>query len=519
MASTSQKSLLISQPEFAWLRELGLKEDNAGVFSGKWEASGAVTQAINPSTNKAIANVKLGTSADYEVAVKNSVEAYHTWKFIPAPKRGEIVRQIGDELRLKRDHLGRLISLEMGKILAEGIGEVQEYIDICDYATGLSRMFEGKVLPSERPGHVLLEAWNPLGCVGIISAFNFPMAVYGWNNAIALICGDSMVWKPSPSTNLCGIAIQKVIETVLQRNSLPPALCTLVCGGTDVGVAMSKDDRLPLVSFTGSTQVGLKVAAEVQARFGRPLLELGGNNAVVVAEDADLNMVIPSVVFGSVGTAGQRCTTSRRVFVHDSIYEEVLRRLTSAYAQVPARLGDPLDKQTLYGPMHSQIGVDSYLKTLEEAQQQGGKIVYGGKVIPREGNYVEPTIITELPHDAAVVLKETFAPILFVLRYRDIEEAIEWNNEVQQGLSSSLFTQNLGTMFKWLGPGGSDCGIVNVNTSTSGAEIGGAFGGNKHTGGGRESGSDSWKQYMRRSTCTINYSKDMPLAQGLKFDF
>jgi len=284
-------------------------------------------------------------------------------------------------------------------------------------------------------------------------------------------------------------------------------------------VAMSKDTRLPLVSFTGSTQVGLKVAKEVQGRFGTPLLELGGNNAVVVAEDADLNMVIPSVVFGSVGTAGQRCTTIRRIFIHDSIYDEVLRRLTSAYAQVPTRLGEALKKDTLYGPMHSQVGVQSYLQTIDEAKEQGGKVAYGGKVIEREGNFVEPTIITGLKHDSPVVLKETFAPILFVLKFKEIEEAFEYNNEVNQGLSSSIFTQNLGTMWKWLGPGGSDCGLVNVNTSTSGAEIGGAFGGNKHTGGGRESGSDSWKQYMRRSTCTINYSKDLPLAQGLKFDF
>ncbi|XP_055339303.1 putative aldehyde dehydrogenase family 7 member A1 homolog [Paramacrobiotus metropolitanus] len=522
MATTASNSgLLISRPEYAWLKELGLAEENAGVFTGKWQGSGPVTQSINPYNNKAIANVRNGTVEDYNAAVKASVEAFETWKFLPGPKRGEIVRQIGDEMRTKRDLLGRLISLEMGKIIAEGVGEVQEYIDICDYATGLSRMFEGKILPSERAGHVLLETWNPLGCIGIISAFNFPMAVYGWNNAIAMICGDTMVWKPAPSTSLCAIAVQHVLNTVLQRNHLPPGLCSLVCGGADVGEALATDTRLPLVSFTGSTQIGLKVANSVQARFGRPLLELGGNNAVVVAEDADLNMVIPSVVFGSVGTAGQRCTTIRRLIVQEKVYEEVVKRLQAAYAQIPSRMGDPLDPKTLYGPMHTAAGMAAYQQTIADAQSAGGRVLVGGKPIqhPSGGNFVEPTIITDLPHNSPVILKETFAPILYVLKYRTLEEAIAWNNEVDQGLSSSIFTQNIGTMHAWLGAGGSDCGIVNVNTSTSGAEIGGAFGGNKHTGGGRESGSDSWKQYMRRGTCTINYSKELPLAQGLKFDF
>uniref|UniRef100_A0A8D0FDR7 aldehyde dehydrogenase (NAD(+)) n=1 Tax=Strix occidentalis caurina TaxID=311401 RepID=A0A8D0FDR7_STROC len=449
-----------SQPRYAWLRELGLQEENPGVYNGRWGGGGE----------------------------------------IPAPKRGEIVRQIGDALRQKIKVLGSLVSLEMGKIFVEGVGEVQEYVDVCDYAVGLSRMIGGPILPSERPGHALIEQWNPVGLVGIITAFNFPVAVYGWNSAIAMICGNACLW---------------IIAKVLEDNRVPGAVCSLVCGGADIGTAMARDERMDLLSFTGSTKVGKQVALMVQERFGRSLLELGGNNAIIVFEDADLNLVIPSALFAAVGTAGQRCTTARRLFLHESIHDEVVAKLAKAYAQV--RIGDPWDSDTLYGPLHTKEAVKMFLDAVEQAKQQGGSVVCGGKVINRPGNYVEPTIVTGLPHNAPIVHTETFAPILYVLKFKEEEEVFAWNNEVKQGLSSSIFTKDLGRIFRWLGPKGSDCGIVNVNIPTSGAEIGGAFGGEKHTGGGRESGSDSWKLYMRRSTCTINYSKNLPLAQGIKF--
>uniref|UniRef100_A0A8C9MPM7 Aldehyde dehydrogenase 7 family member A1 n=1 Tax=Serinus canaria TaxID=9135 RepID=A0A8C9MPM7_SERCA len=393
--------------------------------------------------------------SDYEETVKKAKEAWKVWADIPAPKRGEIVRQIGDALRQKIKVLGSLVSLEMGKIFVEGVGEVQEYVDVCDYAVGLSRMIGGPILPSERPGHALIEQWNPVGLVGVITAFNFPVAVYGWNSAIAMICGNACLWKGAPTTSLVSVAVTKIIAKVLEDNKLPGAICALVCGGADIGTAMARDERMDLLSFTGSTKVGKQVALTVQERFGRSLLELGGNNAIIA--------------------------------------------------------------DTLYGPLHTKEAVKMFLDAVEQAKQQGGSVVCGGKVINRPGNYVEPTIVTGLPHNAPIVHTETFAPILYVLKFKEEEEVFAWNNEVKQGLSSSIFTKDLGRIFRWLGPKGSDCGIVNVNIPTSGAEIGGAFGGEKHTGGGRESGSDSWKLYMRRSTCTINYSKDLPLAQGIKF--
>ncbi|XP_074021885.1 alpha-aminoadipic semialdehyde dehydrogenase isoform X2 [Numenius arquata] len=444
-------TLLVSQPRYAWLRELGLQEENPGVYNGRWGGRGQVVTTYCPANNEPIASVQQASLEDYEETVKKAKEAWKVWADIPAPKRGEIVRQIGDALRQKIKVLGSLVSLEMGKIFVEGVGEVQEYVDVCDYAVGLSRMIGGPILPSERPGHALIEQWNPVGLVGIITAFNFPVAVYGWNSAIAMICGNACLWKGAPTTSLISIAVTKIIAKVLEDNKVPGAICSLVCGGADIGTAMAKDERMDLLSFTGSTKVGKQVALMVQERFGRSLLELGGNNAIIVFEDADLNLVIPSALFAAVGTAGQRCTTARRL------------------------------------------------------------------VINRPGNYVEPTIVTGLPHNAPIVHTETFAPILYVLKFKEEEEVFAWNNEVKQGLSSSIFTKDLGRIFRWLGPKGSDCGIVNVNIPTSGAEIGGAFGGEKHTGGGRESGSDSWKLYMRRSTCTINYSKDLPLAQGIKF--
>ena len=407
----------------------------------------------------------------------------------------------------------------MGKIVPEGIGEVQEYVDICEYAVGLSRMLAGKVIPSERPGHGLLECWNPLGVMGIITAFNFPVAVYGWNNALALVTGNVMIWKGAPTTPLVSVATTKIVTEVLEKNGIPGAVCSLCTGGADIGQKMAADPRMKLVSFTGSTKVGRQVAVTVQERFGKHLLELGGNNAMIIDKDADLEMAIRSATFASVGTAGQRCTTLRRIIVHEDLYEHVVTGLTKAYKSIITRIGDPLEEGTLYGPLHSQAGVAAFLQTVAEAKELGGKMEFGGNKIDREGgNFVEPTIVTGLTHDSPVVHRETFAPIVYILKTKSLEEAIKWNNEVEQGLSSSLFTQNIGNLFKWLGPKGSDCGIVNVNIPTSGAEIGGAFGGEKATGGGRESGSDAWKQYMRRSTCTINYSKELPLAQGIKFE-
>ncbi|KAG9510919.1 Alpha-aminoadipic semialdehyde dehydrogenase, partial [Fragariocoptes setiger] len=439
---------------------------------------------------------------------------------MPMPERGEIVRQIGDRLRTHKRDLGKLISLEMGKILTEGEGEVQEFIDICDYAAGLSRMIGGQIIPSERSGHTLLEMWNPLGTIGVITAFNFPIAVYGWNCAIALICGNTIVWKGAPTTPLTSIATMSIIAQVFEENRLPRAMSTLVCGQSDIGEAMAKDNRLPLISFTGSTEVGLKVSLNVQQRFGRSLLELGGNNAIVVCDDADLAMVKRSALFACVGTAGQRCTTTRRIFVHESIHDKVISSLIDAYRQV--KIGNPLQSNVICGPLHSEKSVSIYEETITVAQAAGGVVRFGGKKLVKPnvpGNkYVQPTIISDLPHSHELVKRETFVPIVYVIKFSKFEEAVEWNNEVDQGLSSSLFTRDIGRIFEWLGPKGSDCGIVNVNIPTNGAEIGGAFGGNKHTGGGRESGSDSWKQYMRRSTCTINFSNQLPLAQGIKFD-
>ncbi|KHN85115.1 Putative aldehyde dehydrogenase family 7 member A1 -like protein [Toxocara canis] len=512
-------SMLISGSKYAFLKDLGLSEENCGVFSGEWRASGAVVESLCPANNEVIARVKIGTVEDYERAIKAASSAYQHWADVPAPRRGHIVRQIGDALREQQDKLGKLVSLEMGKILTEGIGEVQEYVDICDYAVGLSRSFAGQILPSERPGHVLLEQWNPLGVVGVISAFNFPCAVYGWNNALALVCGNAVLWKPAPSTPLTAIAITRLIEKVLKANDIPGGLCSLVTGNADVGQSLVKDKRINLISFTGSTAVGQIVGQQVQARFGKFLLELGGNNAIIVNEDADLDVVVPATVFAAVGTTGQRCTTTRRIIVHEKVYGDVINRLKKAYSQLESRIGDPLDSNSLIGPMHSLQAVMQYKAAIAEAVVQGGKVEFGGRVLEdRKGNYVMPTIITGLKHDAEVVKRETFAPILYAIKVSGLEEAIKINNEVSQGLSSSLFTRDIRNVFKWIGPKGSDCGIVNVNIPTSGAEIGGAFGGEKETGGGRESGSDSWKQYMRRSTCTINYSDALPLAQGIKFE-
>ncbi|XP_014774152.1 alpha-aminoadipic semialdehyde dehydrogenase [Octopus bimaculoides] len=517
LSVTSMDKFLINDSKYSWLKELGLSSHNHGVYFGKsWCGSGEVVTSMCPANNLPIAQVTQGNPADYEHAIAATKEAWNVWVEIPGPQRGEIVRQIGEALRHKKHLLGKLESLEMGKILPEGEGEVQEFIDIADYAVGLSRMFAGHVFPSERKGHALLEQWNPVGTVGIITAFNFPVAVYGWNACIAMVTGNTLLWKGAPSTPLTSIATTKIVQSVLEANSLPGAISSLVCGGADVGNLMATDERVNLLSFTGSTAIGKLVSLKVHERFGKCLLELGGNNALIVNDDADLEMVVRSALFACAGTAGQRCTTTRRLILHEKVHDEVVSKLVKAYGQLP--IGDPLESGILYGPMHSQQGVDLYLKAVTDAVAQGGKIEYGGKQIKRTGNFVEPTIVTGLAHDAEVVQRETFAPIVYVLKTKSVDEAISWNNEVKQGLTSSLFTKDLGSIFKWIGPKGSDCGIVNVNIPTSGAEIGGAFGGEKHTGGGRESGSDAWKQYMRRSTCTINYSKELPLAQGIKFE-
>jgi len=513
--STSQPPL-IEEKSYAWLKDLGLSAENPGVFDGQWGGNGETVTSYCPCNGRPIANVTFGTVDDYNAAMKKTSAAWSAWADITPPHRGEIVRQIGVSLREKIQPLGRLVSLEMGKILAEGVGEVQEYVDIADYAVGLSRMIQGQVLPSERGGHALLEQWNPLGVVGIITAFNFPVAVYGWNAAIAMVTGNVCLWKGAPSTPLVSVAVTRLVSEVLAANGIDGAVSSLVCGGADVGAAMAADPRIPLLSFTGSTPVGREVGVQVQSRFGKSLLELGGNNALIVMPDSDLNMVVPAVLFAAVGTAGQRCTSLRRLVIHEDIYDEVVARLVKAYKQV--RIGDPLEAGTLCGPLHSENGLNSYLEAVEDAKSQGGVVEVGGKVLERAGYYVEPAVVTGLAPDAPVVARETFAPVLYVLKCKNLEDAIAINNSVDQGLSSSIFTGNMGDIFRWLGPKGSDCGIVNVNIPTSGAEIGGAFGGEKATGGGRESGSDSWKQYMRRSTCTINYGKDLPLAQGIKFE-
>lgn len=505
----------LSFHEYPFLQELGLSPDNVGCFNGKWVAHGEDYMSVSPTTNRPIARIKAGTKEDYESCIRAMEAARKQWQSVPMPLRGEIVRDIGMAVRAKKEALGKLVSLEMGKILPEGLGEVQEFIDVCDYATGLSRSLNGLVLPSERPGHFMMEVWNPLGLIGVITAFNFPVAVSGWNAAISLVCGNCQIWKGASTTSLTTIAVTKIIASVFEQHKLPPSIFTMICGsGRTVGEMFITDSRLSLISFTGSTGIGKRISTAVHGRFGRTILELGGNNAIIVMDDADLDMAVRSILFAAVGTCGQRCTTCRRVIAHEKVYQTLLDRLKNAYKQV--RIGDPLKEGTLCGPLHTKSAVKEYEDGLKTIQQQGGKIVCGGKVIPGEGNFVEPTIV-EIDRSASIVKEELFVPILYFIKAKDLEDAIQINNGVPQGLSSSLFTSNHSNLFKWIGPNGSDCGIVNVNIPTNGAEIGGAFGGEKETGGGRESGSDSWKQYMRRSTCTINYSKDLPLAQGINF--
>lgn len=500
-------------------KELNLQVENLGVFNGEWSGEGELVYSVNPTTNKVIGSTRVGTVKELQKTLKIMERCKKQWRELPMPARGEIVRQMREALFEKRHALGKLVSLEVGKIYAEGLGEVQEYIDVADYALGLSRTISGKVIPSERPEHFMMENWNPLGTVGVISAFNFPVAVYGWNSAIGLVCGNPILWKGSPTTNLCSVAVTKILAKVLEENNLPPAITSLVTGGPDVGKAMASDPLVALLSFTGSTQVGREVGQVVQRRFGRSLLELGGNNAIIVMNDANLDLAVRSTLFAAVGTCGQRCTTTRRVFIQSGIYDKFMESLLKAYKSVT--IGDPLEKGVLCGPLHTPAAVRAFEEGVRSVKQQGGKVLVGGNVLDLSkkgltGNFVEPTI-TDIDPRAQVVQHEIFVPILHSSKFDTLDEAIELNNSVLQGLSSSIFTESPANIFRWTGPSGSDCGIVNVNIPTNGAEIGGAFGGEKETGGGRESGSDSWKQYMRRQTSTINYGKNLPLAQGIVF--
>jgi len=498
--------------------KLGLQPGNPGVFCGEWLGGGPLLKSISPIDGKILARVRMAGAADYEQAAARAGRAFAAWQNLPAPKRGEIVRQLGNALRAAKPDLGRLVTLETGKILAEGEGEVQEMIDICDFATGLSRQLYGLTIASERPGHRMLEQWHPLGIVGIISAFNFPVAVWAWNSALAAVCGDATLWKPSSQTPLCAIATVKIAERVCRANKVDPAIFSLVIGGRDVGGRMARDPRLPLLSATGSTKMGREVARQVQRRLGRVLLELGGNNAIIVAPSANLELAARAILFGAVGTAGQRCTSTRRLFVHQSIENDLTERLISAWRQTP--VGNPLEAGTLQGPLINLAAVENMARALRRARREGGKILCGGERLRGRkypgGRYVSPCLVRIRP-DAAIVREETFAPILYLTPYAKLEEAVAWHNAVPQGLSSAIFTNDLREAELFLSQRGSDCGIANVNIGTSGAEIGGAFGGEKETGGGRESGSDAWKNYMRRQTVTINYSSELPLAQGIRF--
>lgn len=499
------------------LKNLGIEPVNRGACYGQWlDTGGEEIASINPATGRELARVRLALEEDYDEVMWQATRAFETWRIVPAPKRGEIVRQIGEELRHSKDELGALVTLEMGKILAEGKGEVQEMIDIADFAVGLSRQLYGLSMHSERPGHRMYEQWHPLGVVGVISAFNFPVAVWSWNAMLALVCGDPVVWKPSLKTPLTAIAVQHICNRVLSRNGLE-GLLNLVIGRDDaVGSRMVEDRRVPLISATGSTRMGRIVGEQVAARLGRTLLELGGNNGIIVMDDADPEMVTRAVLFGAVGTAGQRCTTTRRLFLQKGIAQPVIDRLVKLYAQV--RIGDPMDPGTLMGPLIDSQAVDQMMWALNEAREQGGEVLCGGDRLNTGGGcFVTPAIVRANP-GMPITKEETFAPILYVMEFETLEQVIAEHNNVPQGLSSAIFTTNVLSAEAFLSPRGSDCGIANVNIGTSGAEIGGAFGGEKETGGGREAGSDSWKAYMRRQTVTINYSRDLPLAQGIRFD-
>jgi len=496
------------------LERLEIEPVNSGVCDGEWIAnpSGGELSSINPTDGSVIARVRMACRDDYDRVASSAAAAFLEWRMIPAPRRGEIVRELGDELRRSKADLGALVTLEMGKILAEGQGEVQEMIDVADFAVGLSRQLYGLTMHSERPGHRMYEQWHPLGIAGVISAFNFPVAVWAWNAMIAAVCGDCVLWKPSSDTPLTAIAVQKICNRVLGRHGLRGVFNLVIGRGDSVGEAMLNDPRVPLLSFTGSTAVGRRVAETVARRLGRTILELGGNNGIIVMDDANPDLVLRAVLFGAVGTAGQRCTTTRRLFLQKGIAAKVTSALVNAYRQVS--IGNPLDPRTLMGPLVNPRAVQDMQEGLATIRQQGGKVLYGGKHL--HGCFVEPTLVKAQP-DMPILREEIFAPILYLLEFDELEEAVAWHNNVPQGLSSAMFTASLLSAERFLSHAGSDCGIANVNIGTSGAEIGGAFGGEKDTGGGRESGSDSWKAYMRRQTNTINWSSELPLAQGITF--
>jgi aldehyde dehydrogenase (NAD+) len=499
------------------LSELGLKEMNPGACTGQWiePTEEKILASINPATGETIASVIQADTVAYEKVVQKAHETFPTWRMMPAPQRGEIVRQLGEALREKKDALGRLVSLEMGKIYSEGLGEVQEMIDMCDFAVGLSRQLYGPNMASERPRHRMYEQWHPLGVVGIISAFNFPVAVWAWNAALAAICGDTMIWKPSSSTPLTAVAVQNICNDVMERNGISGVFNLVIGPGRTVGETMLNDKRVPLVSFTGSTDMGRHVSEMTAKRFGRNILELGGNNAIIVEPDAKMDLALRAILFAAVGTAGQRCTSLRRLFLHKDVSAGMLEKLTKAYGSIT--IGDPLEDGILMGPLVNQAAVEAHFASLDKVREQGGEILVGGGRVDRPGFYVEPTIV-KAHMGMDIVRHETFAPILYVFEYSDFEEVIAMHNSVDQGLSSAVFTSSMYSAEKFLSHEGSDCGIANVNIGTSGAEIGGAFGGEKETGGGREAGSDAWKAYMRRQTCTINWSPELPLAQGVSFD-
>ena len=497
-----------------FLDKLGIEDVNLGGYSDKWLGSGSDLDCITPVDGSLIAKVKQCNPGDYESIMQNSSEIFKKWRMEPAPKRGEVVRKLANAFRKHKISLGKLISWEMGKIQAEGEGEVQEMIDIADYAVGLSRQLYGKTMHSERPNHRMYEQWHPLGVVGIVTAFNFPGAVWAWNAMIAAVCGDVMVWKPSSKTPLTAIAIQKIVNEVMSPLGWDGVMSLLVGSSRDVGELLVHDRRIPLVSATGSCHMGRKIGEAVAKRLGKSLLELGGNNAIIVMPDSDPELVLRAVLFGAVGTSGQRCTSTRRLFLHKSISSSITEKLISSYSQI--KIGDPLESDTIVGPLVDGIAVKDYTEALEVIKREKGKILCGGNVIKSNGFYVEPTIV-KANMGMQIVREETFAPILYLFEFENLEEAIEAHNSVDQGLSSSIFTKDMQSVEKFLSHSGSDCGIANVNIGTSGAEIGGAFGGEKDTGGGREAGSDSWKIYMRRQTNTLNWSDDLPLAQGIKF--
>ncbi len=505
----------------AFLKSLGITSQNAGVSTGlNWiKSKGEIIQSYSPVDGKLIGSFTTADRKSYDQAVQSAVNAFKYWQLIPAPKRGEIVRQIGIALRDNKENLGKLVSYEMGKSLQEGMGEVQEMIDICDFAVGLSRQLHGLTMHSERPGHRMYEQYHPLGVVGIISAFNFPVAVWSWNSMLAWVCGNVVVWKPSEKTTLCAVACQKIIQHVFKKNQIPEGVCTLICGARDVGEWLSHDERIALVSATGSTRMGKAVGQAVASRLGKSLLELGGNNAIIISKDADLNIALTAATFGAVGTAGQRCTTTRRLIIHEKIFNTFKNKLIHAYGQL--KIGNPLMEKNHVGPLIDKDAVKMYLDAIERCKAEGGKFVVEGGVLKGKGYesgcYVKPCI-AEVKNSFSIVQHETFAPILYIMKYKTMQEAIALQNGVPQGLSSSIITNNLRESEHFLSHIGSDCGIANVNIGTSGAEIGGAFGGEKETGGGRESGSDAWKAYMRRQTNTINFTDKLPLAQGIRFD-